>query len=66
MRPSSDRTAVRQRARHHPSYPADYGSANITVWDEKGKSEELGITREEFDKIIESQEGVIEWEVEEK
>jgi glutaconate CoA-transferase subunit A len=61
----SDRL-LRQRARHHPSYPADYGSANLVVWDEKGNCEELGVTRSEFDKIIESQGEVIEWEIEEK
>jgi len=57
---------LRLRARRHPSQTADYGTANLTVWDEKGNCEELGVSRTEFDKIIESQPEVCEWETEEK
>ncbi len=56
----------RLRARTHPSYPADLGSANFSVWDERGYSEALGMTRSEFDQVLEKQGEVMEWEIEEK
>ena len=57
-------TLLRLKARSHPSYPADYGSSRSMPWDEKGYSEPLGISRKEFDQILEK-EGAIEWEIEE-
>jgi len=54
----------RLRARRRPSSTADYGTANLTVWDDKDYSYELGLTRQEFYKVLEEQAEVIEWETE--
>jgi len=54
----------RLRARRRPSSTADYGTANLNVWDDKDYSYELGVTKQEFYKILEEQAEVIEWETE--
>jgi len=54
----------RLRARRRPSATADYGTANLSVWDDKEYSYELGLTKQEFYKILEEQAEVIEWETE--